>query len=230
MTHHRPAGGRAAGSRGSCRGQAALSSMGEVSSRSPAPKTDVVCASSMPRLPPALWRWEGGTAARCIARAVSSQRPNRVGRCAGSGAKFIQGSRNDCGRQPAHGKTSVAAFTRQIGQRLSVMNPPNRHHRAGVVAEATHSMASRTTPDPIALTAARRGSRAKVGRISRSGILAWARSVPAATACALPPAGLPTCSARSLEYNNESRITGRQDAVSATWSWRNGAAVDLRRS
>ena len=89
------------------------------------------------------------------------------------------------------GKTSVAAFTRQIWQRLGHRIGQHRHHRPGV-AEAHHLRIADHAGSDRAAPAARRNRRAKASPILRSRPRRTGSINTGSTACALPPAASPT--------------------------------------
>ena len=114
---------------------------------------------------------------RCACR--SSPRPIRA-------ARWRWRRRNSYPRQPAtiaavtgtSGKTSVAAFTRQIWQRLGHAIGQHRHHRAGV-AEAHHLRLADDAGSDRAASAARRNRARRRHPSGVRGLVARARSVSA---------------------------------------------------
>ena len=122
------------------------------------------------------------------------------------------------------GKTSVAAFTRQIWERLGHVSASIG--TIGLVSPKRTVYGSLTTPDPIAL-------HRQLDEIARDGVthLAFEASSHGldqfgSTACASAPAALPTCRATTWIIILMSRITSPQNCgCSAISSRAGGAAV-----
>jgi hypothetical protein len=91
------------------------------------------------------------------------------------------------------GKTSVAAFTRQIWQRLG--DASASIGTIGLVSPKRTVYGSLTTPDPIALHRRSTKSRAMASPISRSRPRRTGSISIGSTACASPPAASPICRA-----------------------------------